>query len=789
MPGWFAPVQPMAPRLHYRRQAQLIFPWGMLLCTVAICAYSRWIGVYGWPGSLWAALAGAAWLIYEILAPHSLLGYHSYRLFYRITGREPLKGDLNSQDQYYSPYPKAALFKNRHQLIWILMLLIVLATWGLVLVYGADPAPVSPVSAWLLPGMLILYSTVPFSILAFEAMGRVGWGQLIAIWIGLIALGAAVGALAAAWLSQSWLAAVVSGILVFFVFSYIYLNQRLRLGESVIGQVIRDISMRVLSIKDVPRALQEDIPGLIGQSLRYDRVAILLRDSNLPELTVVGTWGNYSKSFIGAKFRSSSGGLTWRAVERKGPIVWNDIRQCPYYLCLLENRESDDTRAEISVPLMHLGEVYGILDVQSRQPGLYGPGDVDILQTIAQILASAIASYKEEQKLIQAGELWEQLAASPNLTEEELFRIFASYAEEYLGVDVSIYYPLSPTGYPYKKPLTYGHLKRPEFLAKGITNPTGPLVRLINAWEYHPSTQPHTDPRYLNVRTNMPTPFIEREGIESSYFVPIGIKQEPLGALFLNFRTPKQFDNLFTLVIHSFSQAFATIIWKNRYRELIYESFGSPAFNIHFKRGNYGLKAGVSKEIEDNVLAVESDQVARINLERLKFITQRVDRFLDEIQFEEELIPPDFWRSEVSLQRQLVDFINSRPHSVLQGRATNVKLDFDYRIERENPIVKLAIFRVISEAISNAILHGQATNIQACVVRREDYIEIQVTNDGEPLPKDFRERPARMTKGIIYLIDKLEKGFGADTVIRPLEDGKGAIVQISIPNLPNTVSL
>jgi len=98
--------------------------------------------------------------------------------------------------------------------------------------------------------------------------------------------------------------------------------------------------------------------------------------------------------------------LTWRAVQRKKPIVWNDIRQCPYYLCLFENKENDDTRAEIAVPMIHHGEVYGILDVQSRQPGLYGPGDVAILETIAQILGSAIASYKEEQKLIQAGELW-----------------------------------------------------------------------------------------------------------------------------------------------------------------------------------------------------------------------------------------------------------------------------------------------------------------------------------------------------------------------------------------------
>jgi len=117
-------------------------------------------------------------------------------------------------------------------------------------------------------------------------------------------IGAVLSALATAWLAQSWLSAAVFGIVVFFVFTCIYLNQRLWLGESVIGEVIRKISMRVLSLKDVPRALQDDIPCLIGQSLRYDRVSILIRDSKLPELTVVGTCGSFSKSFIGKKFKA-----------------------------------------------------------------------------------------------------------------------------------------------------------------------------------------------------------------------------------------------------------------------------------------------------------------------------------------------------------------------------------------------------------------------------------------------------------------------------------------------------
>ena len=290
---------------------------------------------------------------------------------------------------------------------------------------------------------------------------------------------------------------------------------------------------------------------------------------------------------------------------------------------------------------------------------------------------------------------------------------------------------------------------------------------------------------YFDPSTNQPSPFVVREGIESSYFVPIGIQQEPLGAMFLNFKIPKTFDHLFNLMIHSFSQAFATITWKNRYRELVYKSFGSPAYVVHFKRGLYGLKVGVSKEFDGFLLKMGSERVSNFDIDHLRHLTRRVDRFLDEIQFEEELVPPDFWDPEITLKRELVDFINSRPQSFGQDRQPNVRLVFDYRIERENPVVKLALYRVISEAINNAIVHGKATDTLVRVHHQTSSIDIQIINDGEPLAEDYQERSAQLTKGILYLFDQLKKGFGAETLIGTGENGTGVIVQISIPTLSN----
>ena len=99
--------------------------------------------------------------------------------------------------------------------------------------------------------------------------------------------------------------------------------------------------------------------------------------------------------------------------------------------------------------------------------------------------------------------------------------------------------------------------------------------------------------------------------------------------------------------------------------------------------------------------------------------------------------------------------------------------------------MKLALYRVISEAINNAIVHGKATDTLVRVHRQTSSIDIQITNDGEPLAEDYQERSAQLTKGILYLFDQLKKGFGAETLIGTGENGTGVIVQISIPTLSN----
>ena len=751
----------------------MVFPWGLLICALIVFLYSSWTGFLSLSGCLWFIVVSACSLVYEMTEPQSRIAHYAYRVLNHVFTGQYTKPAIDTLDEVYSIYPDTWFFKRRYKLRWLMPLLITFSTWGWILLNQ---------SSLSLTVLLILYSITSFGILAMEAMKNVAWGTRVNNWVVLIALGGVLVAVGAYRVTQDISSLLVYGLIAGFIYFGVYTNQRLWIGGSVTSDLIRQITTKVFTYPDVPQALQNAIPELIGTWLRYERVGTLLMGADPTCLTVTGVFGDVPQSLVGQKIQRTRGGIAWRAVERKTPVAWNDVRQCPYYLSLFDNKEEDDTRAEIAVPIIHGERVYGVLDVQSNNQGIYGPGDKLILETIAWIIGPAIALYRDEQLTSQAGTLWDELTRLESSSEQDLFEIFVRFASQHLGVDKTVYYPLSPTGYPNTKPFSFG-LDYPEYLHDGISTYTGPLAQLLQKWEYHPSTDPPADPIYFDSSTNQPSPFTQRERIKSNYFVPVGVKSEPLGALFLNFTKPTQFDDLFELMVHSFSQAFATLAWKNRYRKLVYESFGSPAYDVHSKRGFYGLKTGVSREIEDCIRKVEGNAMTPDDISAMRSLAGRVDRFLDDIQFEKELVPPDFWDRNITLERELVDFINS---SSRLKKGLDISLDIDYRIERENPVVKLALYRVISEAIGNANVHGHAHNARARVMRRPTSIEIEVCNDGDVLPPDFEKRHTTASKGIVYLFKQVEDTFGASATIMTGEGGVGAVVRISIPCLQST---
>ncbi|MCA9916537.1 MAG: GAF domain-containing protein [Anaerolineales bacterium] len=73
----------------------------------------------------------------------------------------------------------------------------------------------------------------------------------------------------------------------------------------------------------------------------------------------------------------------WVALHRDARIV-NDVENDPAYK---EEPFLPNTRAELALPLVARGELLGVIDVQSDQPGIFAPEDIAILQIITNQIA------------------------------------------------------------------------------------------------------------------------------------------------------------------------------------------------------------------------------------------------------------------------------------------------------------------------------------------------------------------------------------------------------------------
>lgn len=554
-----------------------------------------------------------------------------------------------------------------------------------------------------------------------------------------------------------------------------FIMQRLEVEDHVQGGVIRDLSNNILGVSHTHKQWN-DIVQLIGDRLRYKRVYILEPSMQESKLKVVGQYGD-GPDFVGKDIPIDVG-ITGRSFRTGEVLAWNDVRKCDYYYRFDESM--DDARSEIAIPIQYLGIPYGILDIQDTQVGVFTRQDVRSLEVIARILGAALSAQKTDLLVDDAYNLWEELSRE-SYDEEDIFREFAGFAKRKLGADIVGYYPLSPAGYPICAPYMEGELNYPERMKSPVSRPDSMLFRLIREWRPQFIENAEENPLFSGYDDKEPSHFSVREKVRSVCFIPIGTPKERLGAMFLNFRQARRFDGLFKFVVLNFSQTFAMLAIRNRYRAILIEGYGRPELGIHNLFSRYGLKIGVvdegAKIFENSCRQIETrDFVDCGMLELLK----RVDSFLFAANMVDASIPPLFWRQ--SLQSELEEYASALPPSQQRGPKPSTQITIDPKIEREGAWAKLAIYRVITEAMNNAIFHAETKEIVVQAQRQAHSIWVQIVNDGKPIPDSAGERRSR--RGIFSLLRELEERFRATTNIKKGDEGKGTIVDVLIPVIP-----
>lgn len=97
-------------------------------------------------------------------------------------------------------------------------------------------------------------------------------------------------------------------------------------------------------------------------------------------------------------------------------------------------------------------------------------------------------------------------------------------------------------------------------------------------------------------------------------------------------------------------------------------------------------------------------------------------------------------------------------------------------IDRMNQTVRIALFRIVQEAINNAVRHAGAANVSVSIRRRSRAVCICVSDDGEAT-KPLRPRLG----GGIDNMKTRARLIAAALTIGSNPDGKGTQVRVSLP--------
>lgn len=754
-------------RPHNRRLARIWFSW-MHLIPVLFISFLSWNIIDHWLVITWAGFTMVLIALDDLVNPNSVLNRFYYRVIRRASQKAHWQQAKTQTDVVFTDYPAPALLKHRdtvHPLIHLLMFMLSGSFAVLLNVYHNGV----PEDVLLVMLLVWFFSLLPFMSVAAFLRGR--FRTHLAIWIALAAFTIMTTSFAFLYQDIPALFALGSALVVMSIFGLLWIVQRLWEGYRRMNKDITSLSHQLLTM-EYDRLDYAKIINTIGRQLDYDRLFFLRVEPQVHESIVVAQYGDFPDMSGQAIPLDADQSITGRAYWHQHPVLWNDVNLCPYYH---QSQPINDTQAELAVPVAHQGVVFGILDVQSHQKNVYGPADVDYLETIANILGAAIAVRNSDRFYNKAVELWTRLSSMYYHTEDVVFGEFSIFARDELGVDLAIYYPLTPTGWP-MKPLISGELQHPDVDPDPYSHDgKNRLLSLLAAWE----TTYENQENETNTINQEVYGFNHREGIRAFCFIPIGSREEPLGGLFFNFRRPRHFDKRFRFTILSLAQAFATVVSRMRHRHVIYEGFGRPELGIHSIVGRYGWKQDRRNKALYETSAPETICRPYPAACALHPVIQSAGEMIDAILLAESSIPPSFW--EADLHEELRKHAAQLP-AINNDQPVQVQLHIDTKIERENPWVKLALYRVVTETLNNAVFHGMANVISLRITRQRLAIAVVINNDGKLMPDDAKKRQSE--SGIFALLAELESKFYAkSSVISPDEFG-GTQVSFTLPALP-----
>ncbi|MGK2928340.1 MAG: pyridoxamine 5'-phosphate oxidase family protein [Acidimicrobiales bacterium] len=184
-----------------------------------------------------------------------------------------------------------------------------------------------------------------------------------------------------------------------------------RVGDGLDPGRIAELSTRLGRCPDLDMVVETAVAGL-SELFGYEHSLLLLLDEEGRHLFTIASHG-YDEEGVGSEVELGDG-IIGLAGERCTAITLGNVAQASKYSRSVRRSYEDhgevgpgrtipvpglpDAASRCAVPAMALGQLLGVLTVESRRPVAFGPADEAVLTVVAAILANAIESDRARER-------------------------------------------------------------------------------------------------------------------------------------------------------------------------------------------------------------------------------------------------------------------------------------------------------------------------------------------------------------------------------------------------------
>ncbi|HEX6271300.1 MAG TPA: GAF domain-containing protein [Anaerolineales bacterium] len=329
--------------------------------------------------------------------------------------------------------------------------------------------------------------------------------------------------------------------------------------------LVAEVSRSVSSSLDL-KILMNNVAALIHERFGYLYVHLFSVHINRRLIEYQAGSGTRSKDLEGytLSLDDLEGIISWVAREGETVLV-NDVKKDKRY------RPSplppENTRSELSVPLLHGNDVVGVLDIQSDKRNAFTEDDRLIFEAVADNIATAIHNadlYRSEQWRRQVADSLREVAGliSADAGVDDVLEAILSELDRNLPVDISAIWLLEDD----ELYLAACHNCDEAVLEQALFDSRDAYEKLMNAlYSDKPLLRKTSEPMWI---TGLIAGFDQDY---SGLAVPLRLGDQPLGVITLSHRTPGRYGHEAQAMTTTFASYAAVAIENTRLYDVAQE--------------------------------------------------------------------------------------------------------------------------------------------------------------------------------------------------------------------------